>query len=76
MHRCISPGGGHAFGKVPRRRDPRVTSALIGASSPEQLTESVAALSNLRFTTEELVQIDKDAAEGGVNLWARSSEAG
>lgn len=57
-------------------RDPRVTSALVGASSPEQLTESVAALSNLRFTTEELARIDKDAVEGGVNLWAQSSQAG
>jgi L-glyceraldehyde 3-phosphate reductase len=57
-------------------RDPRVTSALVGASSPEQLTESVAALSNLRFTTEELARIDKDAVEGGINLWAQSSEAG
>jgi len=57
-------------------RDPRVTSALAGASSPEQLTESVAALSNLRFTTEELARIDKDAVEGGINLWAQSSEAG
>jgi L-glyceraldehyde 3-phosphate reductase len=57
-------------------RDPRVTSALVGASSPEQLTENVAALSNLRFTTEELARIDKDAVEGGINLWAQSSEAG
>jgi len=57
-------------------RDSRVTSALVGASSPEQLTESVAALSNLRFTTEELARIDKDAVEGGINLWAQSSEAG
>jgi L-glyceraldehyde 3-phosphate reductase len=57
-------------------RDTRVTSALIGAGSSEQLTESVAALSHLRFTTEELVQIDKDAVEGDVNLRARSSEVG
>jgi L-glyceraldehyde 3-phosphate reductase len=57
-------------------RDPRVTSALVGASSPEQLTENVVALSNLRFTTEELARIDKDAVEGGINLWAQSSEAG
>ncbi len=57
-------------------RDPRVTSALIGASSPEQIAENVAALSNLRFSAEELARIDKDAVEGGVNLWAQSSEAG
>ena len=57
-------------------RDPRVTSALIGASSPEQLTESVAGLTNPRFTVEELARIDKDAVDGGINLWAQSSEAG
>jgi L-glyceraldehyde 3-phosphate reductase len=56
-------------------RDPRVTSALIGASSPEQLTENVAALSRLQFTAEELARIDKDAVEGGINLWSQSSEA-
>jgi L-glyceraldehyde 3-phosphate reductase len=57
-------------------RDPRVTSALIGASSAEQIAENVGALSNLRFTTDELARIDKDAVEGGINLWAQSSEAG
>ena len=57
-------------------RDPRVTSALVGASSPEQVTDSVAALSNPRFTDEELARIDKDAVDGGINLWAQSSEAG
>jgi len=57
-------------------RDPRVTSALIGASSPEQIAENVGALSNLRFSADELVRIDKDAVEGGINLWAQSSEAG
>lgn len=57
-------------------RDPRVTSALVGASSPEQLTENVAALSNLRFTAEELARIDKDAVEGGINLWSQSSDEG
>jgi L-glyceraldehyde 3-phosphate reductase len=57
-------------------RDQRVTSALIGASNPEQITEDVGALANLRFTADELARIDKDAVEGGVNLWAQSSEAG
>jgi len=57
-------------------RDQRVTSALIGASNPEQITENVGALSNLRFTADELARIDKDAVEGGINLWAQSSEAG
>ncbi|MFZ5368768.1 MAG: L-glyceraldehyde 3-phosphate reductase [Spirochaetota bacterium] len=39
-------------------RDPRVTSALIGASRPEQITENVAACRNLNFSQEELAEID------------------
>ena len=54
-------------------RDPRVTSALIGASRPEQVSENVAALDNLEFTSEELAAIEEHAQEGGVNLWARPS---
>jgi len=54
-------------------RDPRVSSALIGASRPEQITENVAALGNLAFTAEELVEIDRYAMEGGVNLWEKPS---
>ena len=57
-------------------RDPRVTTALVGASSAEQITENVGALANLRFTDDELARIDKDAVDGGINLWAKSSEAG
>ena len=37
-------------------RDARVTSALIGASSVEQLEANVAALDNLEFTAEELAR--------------------
>ena len=55
-------------------RDPRVTSALIGASRPEQVEDCVAALDRLEFTAEELAEIDRHAIEGGVNLWAASSE--
>jgi len=54
-------------------RDRRVTSALLGASRVEQLTENVAALANLSFSEEELRAIDAHAAEGGVNLWERPS---
>jgi L-glyceraldehyde 3-phosphate reductase len=36
---------------------PTVTSALIGASRPEQIEENVAALANLDFTPEELEAI-------------------
>lgn len=54
-------------------RDPRVTSALIGASRPEQITENLGALNNLAFTPEELAAIDEHAVEGGVNLWEKPS---
>jgi L-glyceraldehyde 3-phosphate reductase len=55
-------------------RGGRVTSALIGASRPEQIVDCVAALKNPTFTTEELAEIDQFAVEGGVNLWAASAE--
>ncbi len=52
-------------------RDKRVTSALIGASRPEQITELVAALENTQFSKAELAAIDQHAVEGGINLWQR-----
>jgi L-glyceraldehyde 3-phosphate reductase len=55
-------------------RDERVTSALLGASSVEQLEQNVAALGHLDFTADELEEIDRYAQEGNVNLWAASSE--
>jgi L-glyceraldehyde 3-phosphate reductase len=55
-------------------RDPRVTSALIGASSTAQLDDSLGALDNLAFSDDELRRIDEHAVEAGINLWARSSE--
>ncbi len=54
-------------------RDPRVTSTLIGASSPEQIRENVAALGKLGFTPDELAAIEPHAQEGHVNLWERPS---
>src|SRR5271165_3421105 len=57
-------------------RDKRVTSALIGASGPEQVADGVKALENLAFTAEELKEIDGYAVEGGVNLWRQSAELG
>jgi len=54
-------------------RDPRVTSALIGAHSVAQLDNSLDALDNLAFTADELAAIDKHAAEGGVDLWRAQS---
>lgn len=56
-------------------RDPRITSALIGASRPEQIVENVAALDNPTFTAEELAEIDTHAVEGDINLWAKPSSA-
>jgi L-glyceraldehyde 3-phosphate reductase len=55
-------------------RDPRVTSALIGASSVEQLEANVASLDRLDFAAEELAEIDRHATESGINIWAASSE--
>jgi L-glyceraldehyde 3-phosphate reductase len=54
-------------------RDARVTSALIGASHPAQITELAGALNKLAFSAEELAAIDQHAVEGGVNLWQRPS---
>jgi L-glyceraldehyde 3-phosphate reductase len=56
------------------RRDPRVTSALIGASSVEQLEANVAALDRLGFDEDELAEIDRYATDSDINLWASSSE--
>ena len=56
-------------------RDPRVTAALVGASSVPQLEENLAAIRNLAFSEAELAEIDTHATDGGVNLWAVSSEA-
>ena len=54
-------------------RDPRVTAALIGASSVAQLEDSLAALDRLDFSEDELTEIDQSATDGGINLWAESS---
>jgi L-glyceraldehyde 3-phosphate reductase len=54
-------------------RDPRITSALAGASSVDQLEANVAALERMDFTDDELAAIDKHATDSGINLWAASS---
>jgi L-glyceraldehyde 3-phosphate reductase len=54
-------------------RDGGITTALIGASRPEQITECAGAIGNLDFTSEELAEIDRAAAEEDINLWAQSS---
>ena len=40
-------------------RDPVVTSALIGASRPEQILENVGAIHSAPFSAEELAEIDR-----------------
>ena len=50
-------------------RDPRVTSALVGASSVAQLENTLGALENLAFSEEELALIDRYAVDGGIDLW-------
>jgi L-glyceraldehyde 3-phosphate reductase len=54
-------------------RDPRVTTALIGASKASQVTELAGALRKLDFSTAELAAIDQHAVDGGINLWKRPS---
>jgi L-glyceraldehyde 3-phosphate reductase len=56
-------------------RDPRVTSALLGASSVEQLEQNVAALAQLDFDPGELEEIDRYAVDAGINIWEASSSA-
>jgi L-glyceraldehyde 3-phosphate reductase len=55
-------------------RDRRVTSAVIGASSVEQLDMNLDALAGPPFTEEELAAIDRHAVDSGVNLWAGVTE--
>ncbi|CAM5385955.1 aldo/keto reductase [Mycolicibacterium aubagnense] len=55
-------------------RGGRVTSALIGASRPEQVEDCVGALKNLDFSDAELAEIDSYAREANINLWAASAE--
>jgi L-glyceraldehyde 3-phosphate reductase len=54
-------------------RDGGITSALIGASKPEQVTDCVGARANLTFTASELADIDRISLERDINLWAKSS---
>ncbi len=55
-------------------RDDRVTSAVIGASSVEQLDTNLDALSGPALTDDEIAEIDRYATESDVNLWAKQTE--
>ena len=54
-------------------RDPRVTTALIGASRWSQIEDSLGALDHLGFTDDELTEINRFANDGGIDLWVNSS---
>ncbi len=54
-------------------RDGKITTALIGASHPEQVVDCVGALETLSFDAEELAEIDRYSDVGDINLWAKSS---
>lgn len=76
--RAIAQGRGQSLAQMAiawTLRDPRVTSALIGASSVAQLEENVGALANSGFDPAELAEIDQHATDGGVNIWTESSTA-
>jgi L-glyceraldehyde 3-phosphate reductase len=50
-----------------------ITTALIGASKPEQVIDCAGAVGNLDFTAKELAEIDRISSEEDINLWAKSS---
>jgi L-glyceraldehyde 3-phosphate reductase len=54
-------------------REGGITTALIGASRPEQVVDCAGAVNNLDFTPEELAEIDRISREEDINLWAKSS---
>ena len=55
-------------------RDGGITTALIGASRPEQVVDCAGAVARLDFTKDELAEIDDCINEETANLWAASSE--
>jgi L-glyceraldehyde 3-phosphate reductase len=54
----------------------RLTSALVGASSVQQLEDNLASVQNLSFSDDELAAIDEHAVEMGINLWESQSSIG
>ncbi len=55
-------------------REGGITTALIGASKPQQVIDCVGAVDNLEFSASELADIDRYASEADINLWAASAE--
>ncbi|MGW5880420.1 aldo/keto reductase [Nocardiopsis terrae] len=59
-----------AISWVLRDQGPRtVTTALIGASSVEQLEQNLGAADSAGFSDEELREIDRWAVDSDVNIW-------
>jgi L-glyceraldehyde 3-phosphate reductase len=56
-------------------RKPVVTGALIGARNFAQIQECLGALDNTRFSRDEIDRIDRHALDGGLNIWAASSQS-
>ncbi len=54
-------------------RDSRVTSALVGARTVEQLDELIGAFENMDFSPDDLAEVDRHAVESEINLWRASS---
>ncbi|WP_269584639.1 L-glyceraldehyde 3-phosphate reductase [Roseibium sp. Sym1] len=55
-------------------RKGRVTTALIGASRPEQVRDCAGTVGNLDFSDAELAEIEATTRDAYINLWAASSE--
>lgn len=55
-------------------RNGGITTALIGASKPEQVIDCVGAIEHLEFSAAELAEIDTYSDDGDINLWSSSSE--
>ena len=78
---AIAEGRGQSLAQMaiawilrPQTKGTPITSALIGASSVQQLENSLAAVQNLEFSSEELHAIDEFAVESDINLWAKALE--
>jgi len=55
-------------------RGGHITSALIGASRPQQVEDCVMALQNPDFSADELAKIEVHARDADINIWAKSAE--
>ena len=74
---AIAVGRGQSLAQLALQwvlRDPRVTSAVVGASSVEQLDANLDALEFPDLTDDELARVDEHAVEAGINLWAKQTE--